>query len=94
MLFRAAKVEHCGAIPRSTTAEPGTAVAADKLKELTDELLRTPDEFTVHPKLVKQLERRRTATEEGGIDWGQAESPAFASLPVHGIPARARTGVG
>ena len=84
----ASKVGHDGAIPRSTTAEPVTAVAADTLKELTDELLQTPEEFTVHPKLAKQLERRRTALEEGGIDWGQAESLAFASLLVDGIPIR------
>jgi 2-oxoglutarate dehydrogenase E1 component len=86
--FGEAKVEHDGAIPRSTTADPITAVAADTLKELTDELLRTPDDFTVHPKLAKQLERRRTAIEQGGIDWGQAESLAFASLLVDGIPIR------
>jgi 2-oxoglutarate dehydrogenase E1 component len=83
-----AKVEHDGAIPRSTTADPVTAVAADVLIALTDELLRTPEDFTVHPKLAKQLERRRTALEQGGIDWGQAESLAFASLLVDGIPIR------
>jgi 2-oxoglutarate dehydrogenase E1 component len=82
------KVEHDGAIPRSNTADPVTAVAADTLAELTDALLRTPEEFTVHPKLAKQLERRRTAITEGGIDWGQAESLAFASLLVDGIPIR------
>ena len=38
-----------------------TAVAADRLRRLGEELLRTPDGFTVHPKLVKQLERRREA---------------------------------
>jgi 2-oxoglutarate dehydrogenase E1 component len=86
--FGTAQVEHDGAIPRSTTADPITAVAADTLVELTDELLRTPDEFTVHPKLAKQLERRRTAIQEGGIDWGQAESLAFASLLTDGIPIR------
>jgi 2-oxoglutarate dehydrogenase E1 component len=86
--FGAGKVEHDGAIPLSTTADPVTAVAADVLAELTDELLRTPEDFTVHPKLAKQLERRRTAIESGGIDWGQAESLAFASLLVDGIPIR------
>ncbi|MDX6425070.1 MAG: hypothetical protein QOD52_475, partial [Gaiellaceae bacterium] len=86
--FGTGKVEHDGAIPRSTTADPVTTVAPDTLAELTDELLRTPDDFTVHPKLAKQLERRRTAIEQGGIDWGQAESLAFASLLVDGIPIR------
>src|SRR5471030_100298 len=84
----AAKVEHDGAIPRGTTGDVLTAVAADKLKELNEELLLTPEEFTVHPKLARQLERRRTAIEEGGIDWGQAETLAYASLLVDGIPIR------
>jgi 2-oxoglutarate dehydrogenase E1 component len=84
----AAKVEHEGEIPRATTAEVTTAVAQERLAELTDELLRTPEDFTVHPKLARQLERRRTAILEGGIDWGQAESLAYASLVIDGIPVR------
>src|SRR3954454_12058781 len=82
------KADHDGTIPRSTTAAPVTAVAADTLRELTDELLRVPDEFSVHPKLARQLERRRTAMDDGGIDGGQAESLAFASLLLDGIPIR------
>ena len=81
-------IEHDGEIPRSTAGEVITAVAADVLTELNEELLRTPDEFTVHPKLARQLERRRTAIEAGGIDWGQAEALAYASLLVDGIPVR------
>lgn len=65
-----------------------TAVPAGRLRELQEELLAVPDHFTVHPKLVKQLERRRAALDEGGIDWGQAESLALASLLVEGIPVR------
>jgi len=83
-----AKVEHDGAIPRGTTGDVLTAAAADQLKALNEELLRTPEEFTVHPKLARQLERRLTAIEEGGIDWGQAEALAYASLLVDGIPIR------
>ncbi len=65
-----------------------TAVAADRLVELNERLLRVPDGFTVNPKLEKQLERRRGALREGGIDWGQAEALAFASLLEEGIPIR------
>jgi 2-oxoglutarate dehydrogenase E1 component len=82
------KEEHDGAIPRATTADVITAVAVDKLMQLNEELLRTPTDFTVHPKLARQLERRRTAMEAGGIDWGQAEALAHASLLVDGIPVR------
>jgi 2-oxoglutarate dehydrogenase E1 component len=74
--------------PPSATNGPVTAVAADRLRELDDELLRVPDHFTVHPKLLKQLERRPAALEEERIDWGQAEALAFSSLLVEGIPIR------
>jgi 2-oxoglutarate dehydrogenase E1 component len=65
-----------------------TAVAADRLRALNEQLLRVPDAFKPHPKLMKQLERRRGALDEGGIDWGQAEALAMASLLVEGIPIR------
>jgi 2-oxoglutarate dehydrogenase E1 component len=83
-----AKVDPDGEIPRATTAEVTTAVPAERLTELNDQLLRTPDDFTVHPKLARQLERRRVAIAEGGVDWGQAEALAYASLLVDGIPVR------
>jgi 2-oxoglutarate dehydrogenase complex dehydrogenase (E1) component-like enzyme len=65
-----------------------TAVAADRLRSLNRELLEVPDGFTVHPKLEKSLGRRTQALEQGGIDWGQAEALAFASLLAEGIPVR------
>ena len=55
---------------------------------LNPQLLRVRDGFAIHPKLARQLERRLAALDEGGIDWGQAESLAFASLLVDGIPIR------
>jgi 2-oxoglutarate dehydrogenase E1 component len=81
-------VAYEGRIPASTGADVVTAVGADRLRALNDELLRVPDGFTVNPKLAKQLDRRRTTLYEGGIDWGQAEELAFASLLVEGIPIR------
>ena len=74
--------------PSSTAAGVVTAVALDRLHELNEQLLRVPDGFTVHPKLARQLERRRTGFEGGAIDWGQAEALAYASLVVDGIPVR------
>src|SRR4029077_5190241 len=48
-----------------------------------------PEGFTVHPKLVKQLERRAEALgPDGGIDWAQAEGLAYASLLTEGTPVR------
>src|SRR4051794_25847058 len=77
-----------GRIPAGTAETVHTAVTAEKLRELNEQLLRTPDWFTPHPKLMKQLERRRETIEQGGIDWGQAEALAFGSLLVDGIPIR------
>src|SRR5205807_10454174 len=42
-------------LDRSPSPEVKTAVPAARLRELGEELLRAPDGFTVHPKLVKQL---------------------------------------
>jgi 2-oxoglutarate dehydrogenase E1 component len=65
-----------------------TAVPEGRLRELDEELIEVPDGFTIHPKLLKQLGRRRTALDEGGIDWAQAEGLAFATLLTEGIPIR------
>jgi 2-oxoglutarate dehydrogenase E1 component len=81
-------VEGEGRIPPTAAGEVVTAVAPDRLRSLNRELLAVPEGFTVHPKLVRSLERRVSALEEGGIDWGQAEALAFASLLVEGIPVR------
>ncbi len=75
-------------IPRDTGDTVVTSVPVERLRELNEQLLRVPEGFQVNPKLAKQLERRREAFTEGGIDWGQAESLAFASLLEEGIPIR------
>jgi multifunctional 2-oxoglutarate metabolism enzyme len=55
-------------LDRSPSPEVQTAVPAERLRELGNQLLRTPDGFTVHPKLVKQLERRAAALQEPSGD--------------------------
>ncbi len=83
-------------LDRSPSPEVTTAVPAERLRELGRALLRVPDGFTVHPKLVKQLERRRAALEEqppageepARLDWAHGEALAFASLLTEGTPVR------
>jgi 2-oxoglutarate dehydrogenase E1 component len=77
-------------LDRTPSPEVKTAVPFDRLQVLNDELLAVPDGFTVHPKLVKQLELRREAFEgdEAKIVWAHAEGLAFASLLTEGIPIR------
>ena len=76
-------------LDRTASPEVKTAVSADRLQVLNEELLSVPDGFTVHPKLARQLEQRREALgPAGGIVWAHAEALAFASLLTEGIPIR------
>jgi 2-oxoglutarate decarboxylase len=75
-------------IVRAAVAEPDTAVAADVLTRVNEALLAVPDGFTIHPKLKRQLERRRETIAQGGMEWAHAEALAFGSLLVEGSPIR------
>ncbi|MBA2244614.1 MAG: 2-oxoglutarate dehydrogenase E1 component, partial [Gemmatimonadetes bacterium] len=69
-------------------AELRTAVDAQTLTEFNEALLRWPESFTPNARLAKLLERRREALHQGGIDWGHAETLAFAAMLAEGIPIR------
>jgi 2-oxoglutarate dehydrogenase E1 component len=65
-------------------------VAWDTLRRLNEALLTFPDGFNVHAKLERSLQRRRAAFErpDAPIEFGHAESLAFASLVCGGVPIR------
>src|SRR6202040_4411938 len=65
-----------------------TAVPAEALESLNRQLLAVPDRFTAHPKLLRQMERRKAPLAEREIDWAQAEELAFATLITGGPPLR------
>jgi 2-oxoglutarate dehydrogenase E1 component len=66
-----------------------TALSPEFLRALNDQLHSWPEGFSVHPKLRKQLERRRAALgAEGGIEWAHAEALALGSLLTEGVPVR------
>ncbi len=73
----------------ATSTSVATAVPAETLKGWNEQLLTYPSDFTPHPRLAKQLERRREAL--GGdpsVDWGHAEQLAFASILADGTHIR------
>src|SRR3954464_7452111 len=83
--------------PEPAPAPPGaaskveTAVAIERLRELNDALLKTPDGFTIHRKLERVREKRGqmfAATDERTVDWATAEELAFASILSDGISIR------
>ncbi|HYV97387.1 MAG TPA: 2-oxoglutarate dehydrogenase E1 component [Gemmatimonadaceae bacterium] len=66
-----------------------TAVSADALHRVNEHLLAWPAEFHPHPRLAKQLLRRREALGDApAIDWGHAEALAFGSLLLDGTSIR------
>jgi len=65
------------------------AVPRSTLIAWTEALTAVPDGFTLNRKLRSQFERRAaTIAEKGVVDWGTAESLAFASLLTTGTPIR------
>ncbi|HZA27911.1 MAG TPA: multifunctional oxoglutarate decarboxylase/oxoglutarate dehydrogenase thiamine pyrophosphate-binding subunit/dihydrolipoyllysine-residue succinyltransferase subunit [Actinomycetota bacterium] len=68
--------------PTNTGVERGT------LERILEVVTSWPDDFTPHPKLAKQLEKRRGSLEEDRVDWSLAEALAFGSLVLEGIPVR------
>ncbi|RSD26192.1 2-oxoglutarate dehydrogenase E1 component [Mesobacillus subterraneus] len=66
-----------------------TGVPLETLRKLNSDLLNWPKGFKVFSKLDKILQRRREALQDGGkIDWGLAETLAFASIIKDGTPIR------
>ena len=82
----AAPREQSGAPERRHLGVPRTAVEEATLRELNEELLAVPEGFQVHPKLARQLERRRETLGEGADRLGPGRArlrePAARGHPV------------
>ncbi|WP_279019456.1 multifunctional oxoglutarate decarboxylase/oxoglutarate dehydrogenase thiamine pyrophosphate-binding subunit/dihydrolipoyllysine-residue succinyltransferase subunit [Mobiluncus mulieris] len=65
-----------------------SAIPLDVLQRIGDSQVAYPEDFAVHPKVAKLLQRRQTMTREGNIDWGFGELLAFGSILMEGTPIR------
>ncbi|WP_225846318.1 multifunctional oxoglutarate decarboxylase/oxoglutarate dehydrogenase thiamine pyrophosphate-binding subunit/dihydrolipoyllysine-residue succinyltransferase subunit [Streptomyces sp. HPF1205] len=65
-----------------------TAVSAEVVKRIAASQVNIPEDFTVHPRLLPQLQRRAAMVEDGTIDWGMGETLAIGSLLLEGTPVR------
>ncbi|WP_087530624.1 multifunctional oxoglutarate decarboxylase/oxoglutarate dehydrogenase thiamine pyrophosphate-binding subunit/dihydrolipoyllysine-residue succinyltransferase subunit, partial [Nocardioides sp. XL1] len=74
--------------PEKPVGQAQTAVGPDVLKRIADAYVTPPEGFTVHPKVMPQLQRRAAAIADGPIDWGTGEVLAFGSLLMEGRPVR------
>jgi multifunctional 2-oxoglutarate metabolism enzyme len=65
-----------------------TGVERARLDHIHRALTALPDGFQPHPKLAKQIEKRRDLLERDAIDWAGAEALAFGSLLLEGFTVR------
>ncbi len=81
-------VPHGGHASSPMPARVHTAVQADLLDEIMDAAHRSPDGFTLHPKLARQFETRSKLYAEGQIDFPLAETLALGSILLEGVDVR------
>ncbi|MFE1951005.1 MULTISPECIES: multifunctional oxoglutarate decarboxylase/oxoglutarate dehydrogenase thiamine pyrophosphate-binding subunit/dihydrolipoyllysine-residue succinyltransferase subunit [Streptomyces] len=65
-----------------------TAISQEVVKRIAESQVNIPDNVTVHPRLLPQLQRRASMIEDGTIDWGMGETLAIGSLLLEGTPVR------
>nr|MBA2739042.1 multifunctional oxoglutarate decarboxylase/oxoglutarate dehydrogenase thiamine pyrophosphate-binding subunit/dihydrolipoyllysine-residue succinyltransferase subunit [Nocardioidaceae bacterium] len=77
------------AYPTKPAADGGrTAVPMETLKTIAEAYSTPPEGFSVHNKVLPQLQRRANAITGGPIDWATAEMIAVGSLLMEGRPVR------
>ncbi|CAA9356528.1 MAG: 2-oxoglutarate dehydrogenase E1 component, partial [uncultured Gemmatimonadaceae bacterium] len=81
--------------PDDTSSAPppppmATAVPLERLRELNDAITRLPEGFTPQRAPQSELNKRRAAlaAADGRVEFGHAESLAFATLAVEGLSVR------
>ena len=66
-----------------------TSIPLARLKALARRLVDIPANFSLHPRVQKIMEDRRAMGEgRQPLDWGMAETLAYASLLSDGVPVR------
>lgn len=65
-----------------------TSISQETMKAISSAYTSVPEGFTVHPKVLPQLQRRAASIENGPIDWGTGEILAMGSLLLDGRPVR------
>jgi len=75
--------------PVGACPEPRTAVPAERLRARLLALGRAPDDFELH-RIVERLLEARRAMADGrrALDWGTAETLAYATLAEEGVRVR------
>ncbi|MGH9104113.1 MAG: multifunctional oxoglutarate decarboxylase/oxoglutarate dehydrogenase thiamine pyrophosphate-binding subunit/dihydrolipoyllysine-residue succinyltransferase subunit, partial [Acidimicrobiales bacterium] len=75
------------ALPDPSPPRP-TGVVRQVLDQVAGAVHEAPPDFTVHPKLARQLEARAKAYAGGEVDWALGEALAVGSLLLEGTDVR------
>ena len=76
-------------VPVAPAAEAvATAITEAEAREIAATQVAVPEGFSVHPKLLPQLQKRVEMLNDGTIDWSMGELLAFGSLLKAGHPIR------
>jgi len=74
--------------PPPVQEESPTFADREVLERVLDGIERTPATFHSHPKLQRQLAKRRERFEGDRVDWSLGEALAFGTLALQGVPVR------
>ncbi|MGI8681313.1 MAG: multifunctional oxoglutarate decarboxylase/oxoglutarate dehydrogenase thiamine pyrophosphate-binding subunit/dihydrolipoyllysine-residue succinyltransferase subunit, partial [Mycobacteriales bacterium] len=78
-------------VPEEVQPESGavaTSISRETVKRIADAQVNVPPGFTVHRRLLPQLQRRATMVDEDTIDWAMGETLALGALLLEGRPVR------
>jgi 2-oxoglutarate dehydrogenase E1 component len=95
--MEALKAEEALVEPLPSPPPPGaakrvkTSLSLERLRKLNESLLRFPEDFHIHRKIERAMQKRRKLLDqpdEATIDWTMAEDLAFGSILEDGIAIR------
>ncbi len=73
---------------QAPAASVATAISEEQIATVIDSQLTMPPDFTMHPRLAPQLQRRAQMVADDTIDWGMGEALAVGSLLMEGRTVR------
>ncbi len=65
-----------------------TSISVEQIETVIHSQLTMPEDFTIHPRLAPQLQRRAQMVADDAIDWGMGEALAVGSLLLEGNVVR------
>ncbi len=74
-------------VPIDHRAVP-TAISEEAIKQIIETQINPPEGFTIHPRLLPQLQRRAAMVSDDAIDWATGELLAFGGVLMDGHTVR------